>query len=156
MKKKFNKMKKKELSFNELISKKLLSNGWISESIEKQPDIDLQFAYKNAGNHIVIDHILKNKMLQLWFIGSNDKACYGFKYTDNLEKILDTIISIQNELKYENHFKNYSEIKKVFEVTIICWEQSEDDFDEFDDEEMQEKLIQEYANQFKKKDKNSN
>ncbi len=128
------KLTDKQIKEQSLIVQKLIANGW-NDNISKQFNFVKNIINSDAESYLSYENNL-NTLLNLQYFAKaqsiiftiydkkvDDLRCLQIAYENNLEPLLDKIISFQDEISLENQFMYYMEISSICSVSVICWEQ---------------------------------
>lgn len=108
----------------------LLAQGWKENSVADKPALQLRMTYRKSGHHVKLDLRAKSNELWLWLIGETDWRCLSLHGKQPMA-IIEAIISMQDELKFEDYLTNYMSLQSHCDVSIVSWEQYSDAFANF-------------------------
>ena len=103
-----------------------IRNGWKEELLSRLPanqlneNLDFLLYY---GDKLSFRFHFKEKLIRLMIYNGGDDRCLQFNYKNELPKIIEAIISIQNELTVETYFNYYFSLQLNFDISILAYEQ---------------------------------
>lgn len=128
------------MSETEILDQKLSASGWKKSIISNKPGLDARYTFKKDNLHVKLDLRLGREALWLWYVDGNNRDCLGFPLAGKLENILDVITSKQDSLtSYMTDYFSFQQ--SCDDVQIMCWEQFDDNYADFEEDTMADKIV---------------
>jgi hypothetical protein len=104
----------------------LTAAGWIEQAVSELPQnrlnagVEAVFSYRNK---LSLRYHPEEMFIRLMIYGAGDARCLQLDYQDKLERVIEIIISIKDDLSLDSYLSQYLALQAICPVSILMVEQ---------------------------------